>query len=396
MADQLPASALPPGQSRVPFAQDRFPVGAGGHLRRRSCARHVRAKPVLAHGRQPAQQDRGLGQACEFPARCRPGPLPEGRGLPDLAGGQDALRSPDQLHGFEQRLTTQIYPADFGWTPDWRHPGVRPDWYHYTCCRCSRRSLLPARTSWISTTRWLRRPAPPLRPGPEAPTRGPFFTTVSWTHPHDPTPLCPGSWTATGRTTSPCLRTRRRTYPWTRIRPGCGRSATGAPPAHRRARPPGPPRYFANISYVDEQVGAVLWTCWRSTGQDRETIVIFTATTATCLGERGPLVHEDGTGCEDSCRVPLVMRGPGLGAGTAGSQGPVSSLTLLPTPARVLARDGGRFQPGHPHRRGEPGAELGGAIRADRPWPGEYCGEGALARPIDAPARPLEMGRHPQ
>ena len=29
---------------------------------------------------------------------------------------------PDQLHGFEERLTTDIYPADYGWTPDWDHP----------------------------------------------------------------------------------------------------------------------------------------------------------------------------------------------------------------------------------------------------------------------------------
>ncbi|MBV8768396.1 MAG: sulfatase-like hydrolase/transferase, partial [Hyphomicrobiales bacterium] len=36
----------------------------------------------------------------------------------------------DQLHGFEQRLTTDIYPADFGWTPDWDHPHARPSWYH--------------------------------------------------------------------------------------------------------------------------------------------------------------------------------------------------------------------------------------------------------------------------
>lgn len=26
---------------------------------------------------------------------------------------------PDQLHGFEECLTTDIYPSDFGWTPDW-------------------------------------------------------------------------------------------------------------------------------------------------------------------------------------------------------------------------------------------------------------------------------------
>ena len=30
---------------------------------------------------------------------------------------------PDQLHGFEERLTTDIYPADFGWTPDWDAAG---------------------------------------------------------------------------------------------------------------------------------------------------------------------------------------------------------------------------------------------------------------------------------
>ena len=26
---------------------------------------------------------------------------------------------PDQLHGFECRLTTDIYPSDYGWTADW-------------------------------------------------------------------------------------------------------------------------------------------------------------------------------------------------------------------------------------------------------------------------------------
>src|SRR3712207_2760254 len=36
----------------------------------------------------------------------------------------------DQLHGFEERLTTDIYPADFGWTPDWDRPEHRPSWYH--------------------------------------------------------------------------------------------------------------------------------------------------------------------------------------------------------------------------------------------------------------------------
>ena len=37
----------------------------------------------------------------------------------------------DQLHGFEERVTTDVYPADFGWMPDWANADERIDlWYH--------------------------------------------------------------------------------------------------------------------------------------------------------------------------------------------------------------------------------------------------------------------------
>lgn len=36
----------------------------------------------------------------------------------------------DQQHGFEERLTTDIYPGDYGWVPDWENFEVRPTWYH--------------------------------------------------------------------------------------------------------------------------------------------------------------------------------------------------------------------------------------------------------------------------
>ena len=35
------------------------------------------------------------------------------------------------MHGFEKRLTTDVYPADFGWTPDYRKPGERIDWWYH-------------------------------------------------------------------------------------------------------------------------------------------------------------------------------------------------------------------------------------------------------------------------
>lgn len=36
----------------------------------------------------------------------------------------------EQLHGYETRLTSDIYPGDFGWVVDWDHPDTRLEWYH--------------------------------------------------------------------------------------------------------------------------------------------------------------------------------------------------------------------------------------------------------------------------
>lgn len=46
-----------------------------------------------------------------------------------LAGKMHFI-GPDQLHGFERRLTSDIYPGDFGWTVNWDDPDERQEWYH--------------------------------------------------------------------------------------------------------------------------------------------------------------------------------------------------------------------------------------------------------------------------
>src|SRR5487761_1263032 len=51
-------------------------------------------------------------------------------GYRTVLSGKMHFCGPDQLHGFEERLTTDIYPADFGWTPDWANFADRPSWYH--------------------------------------------------------------------------------------------------------------------------------------------------------------------------------------------------------------------------------------------------------------------------
>jgi len=51
-------------------------------------------------------------------------------GYQTVLSGKMHFCGADQLHGFEERLTTDIYPADFGWTPDWNRFEQRPSWCH--------------------------------------------------------------------------------------------------------------------------------------------------------------------------------------------------------------------------------------------------------------------------
>jgi arylsulfatase A-like enzyme len=52
-------------------------------------------------------------------------------GYHTAVSGKMHFVGPDQLHGFEERLTTDIYPADVDWTPDWSRPLEDPlPWYH--------------------------------------------------------------------------------------------------------------------------------------------------------------------------------------------------------------------------------------------------------------------------
>ena len=53
------------------------------------------------------------------------------QGYKTALAGKMHFVGPDQLHGFEERLTTDIYPPDFGWTPDYRKPGERIDWWYH-------------------------------------------------------------------------------------------------------------------------------------------------------------------------------------------------------------------------------------------------------------------------
>lgn len=92
----------------------------------------------------------------------------------------------DQLHGYENRLTADIYPGDYGWAVNWDDPGRRLEWYHnsssiYQAGPCVRTNQLDYDEEVLyKSKQYLYDYA---REGPD---RRPFALTVSFTHPHDP------------------------------------------------------------------------------------------------------------------------------------------------------------------------------------------------------------------
>ena len=290
-----------------------------------------------------------------------------------VLSGKMHFCGPDQLHGFEERLTTDIYPSDFGWTPDWTHPDERPAWYH------TMDSVLQAgpciRTNQIDfddeVVMAARQKLFDIARGRDA---RPFCLVVSMTHPHDPYAIPQAYWdryrdasielprvTDLAGSEDPHSRRVRHVIGLDVARPNEAQVL-----AARRA-------YLGAISYVDDQVGLLMSTL-REGSLDRETIVLLLADHGDMLGERGLWFKM--SFFEPACRIPLIVHAPGRYAPRRVAT-PASLLDLLPT-LRALATGGRTADYAAPID----GHSLLEALEGGSGPPevlGEYLAEGAIA-----------------
>jgi choline-sulfatase len=235
---------------------------------------------------------------------------------------------PDQLHGFEERLTTDIYPADFGWTPDWEQPEHRPSWYHNMLsivqagtCLTSNQLDFDEEVAFqaIRTIHELAR---------EEDGR-PFCLVVSFTHPHDPFAITQEYWERydPGQIDLPTVDL----IPWDRLDPHSRRlhhvcdlgRYRQTEDRVRRARH----AYYAAITYIDDKVGQLL-RALDATGLSENTIVLMTSDHGEMLGERG--LWYKMSFFEWSARVPLIVHAPRRFPARRVAQH-VSLMDLLPT-----------------------------------------------------------------
>lgn len=246
---------------------------------------------------------------------------------------------PDQLHGFEERLTTDIYPADFGWTPDYRKPGERIDWWYHNLGSVTGGGVaeITNQMEYDDEVAFLAgQKLYDLARVSDDPARRPWCLTVSFTHPHDPYVARRQYWDL--YEDCPALEPEVGFIPYEEQDPHSQRlylasdyksfDITGEDVRRSRRG------YFANISYLDDRIGELI-SILECTRMLDDTVIVFVSDHGDMLGERGLWFKM----CfyEGSVRVPLMIAGPGIAPG--GHDAPVSNLDICPTLCELAGID---------------------------------------------------------
>ena len=253
------------------------------------------------------------------------------RGYYTCISGKMHFVGPDQLHGFEERLTTEIYPADFSWTPE---PEERDAENRFGAGVSSVETILDAgpmaRTMQIDYDEDVIHHA--VREvyvrARSADTR-PFMMTVSLTQPHDPYVTTREWWDLyEGIDIDPPvvdpipLDARDPHSRMLHAHYGQDRTPIDAGATDRARR-----AYYGMISHVDAMFGRLL-DALSEAGMAENTIVIFALRPRRHDRRAWHVVQEDPvsnprSGCHSSCADPASPRGR--------VTTPVSLLDLFPT-----------------------------------------------------------------
>jgi choline-sulfatase len=247
------------------------------------------------------------------------------RGYATCLIGKMHFVGPDQLHGFEERLTSDIYPSDFYWTDHTRTQtdetasdarGVMDSGVCERSVQLDHDELVMFRAE--------QKLFDLARSGDERP----FLLAVSLIHPHDPFYCTPEYWDRYDGVDIPLPRVGRLPVadqdPLTAYI--CRRHQLNQdfdPDALRRARR----GYYGAVSYIDDQVGR-LRALLERLGLAENTVIVFTSDHGESLGERGLWYKRNHF--EASIRVPLIVHAPGRFAPARRAEH-VSLVDLLPT-----------------------------------------------------------------
>lgn len=250
------------------------------------------------------------------------------RGYRTCLTGKMHFVGADQLHGFEERLTSDIYPGDFYWTETkaTRTDKAKSDSRGVTDAGVCLRSVQMDfdELSMFRARQWLYDVAKSRQAGESQP----FMMTVSLTHPHDPYYCSPEHWARyegveIPMPTLPRVQISDQDPLLAYCMERHGLNMDFEDDVILKARR----AYYGSVSYFDDQVGLLL-SQLKATNLLDDTIVIVTSDHGEMLGERGMWYKRHFY--QSSIAVPLIIAAPQIfGAGTRRQN--VSLIDLLPT-----------------------------------------------------------------
>ncbi|TWP37008.1 choline-sulfatase [Leekyejoonella antrihumi] len=284
---------------------------------------------------------------------------------------------PDQHHGFEERLTTDVYPADLDMVPDWNlDSSQRLPWYHEAdsvfaagACKATVQQDFDDEVGFLA----LRHLNDRARVDRALGRRNPFLMVASFIHPHDPYEPPPEHWDRYDNVeidgpTHPDPPTADSDPHTHRLRAMSGFDARQPNAAQilraRRA-------YYAAVAYIDDHVGRIRARL-HELGMAENTVVILTSDHGDMRGEKG--LWYKMSPYEQSARVPLIVVGPEDRVPRGRFATPVSLLDLAPTLVKLAGGD----DPG-PSLLDIARREGAGTSAADRDIVIEYLAEGTVA-----------------
>jgi len=298
------------------------------------------------------------------------------RGYRTCLSGKMHFVGPDQLHGLEERLTTDIYPADFGWTPDWRLTQERIDWWYHNMTSAKQAGIAEMtnqleyddEVAFLATRRifdFARY---------EADT--PFCLMTSFTHPHDPYAARAKFWNLyrdddIDLPATPAVPLERMDPHSQRLYRMSAMDDYDITEADIRSSRHG---YYANISYVDDLIGQLI-DALKKTDRLDGTIIVITSDHGDFLGERGLWYKMSFR--EYSAHVPMIVWSPKRFAARRVAE-PVSLADLLPTFVDIAADGKGELARPVDGRSLYP-LLMGAPENPQATAWGEYLAEGVLA-----------------
>ncbi|MGE4561859.1 MAG: choline-sulfatase [Rhodospirillales bacterium] len=293
---------------------------------------------------------------------------------------------PDQVHGFNERITTDIYPANFAWTPDWirgeryRPTGINPQ--AIVDAGACVRSLQMDYDDEVENVGVQK-----IYDLARFQNDKPFLMWMSFTHPHAPFVTTQKYWDLYDHDDIdmpkvPPIPVEDLDAMSRWLYYAHGHDLLTIKDEHvRNARH----AYYGMTSYLDDKVGRIMEVLREVEFADN-TVVVFTSDHGEMLGERGKWFKQ--YFYEGSVRVPLIISYPGTFEPGRVSEH-TSLVDLLPT-FMDIATDGRPPAPTMPLD----GNSLTGLLSGgDDPWDNtvisEYTGEGVIA-----PCRMIRRGNY--